>query len=330
MPAAADFLSDVFRLIRLSGALTFRFDITGHWYIKNAATEVSSLASVLPPGTDQIIIFHLVNAGRCRMRHPPEAWVDMCAGDIAVLAHGVAHEIANDTNAGPVPFREVLGKRSIFGLRSLRFERGTEPSVQIVCGFLGCSRRAFAPLCASLPDFCKVTLGEPARSLVRYADAEALDEAPGADTLRLRMAEILFMEAMRLHAKTLPQDATGWLAGLRDPLVARALQALHHAPCRSWSVAALAKASGSSRSTLATRFRDVMGESPMHYLVRLRMQLAASHLSERGCGIDAVASEVGYESSAAFQRAFKRCYGMPPAAWRRTVAAVAGGEANRA
>lgn len=321
-----DLLSDVFKLIRLTGALMFRFDVCGRWYIKNSATEASSMARLLPAGTDQIIIFHIVNEGECWMRDASGEWVHTTAGDAVVLAHGHAHDMANRIDGASVPFREVLGARSFHNLRSLYFERGPEPKVRIVCGFLGCSRRAFAPLCASLPAFCRVTLGESARSLVRYALSETLDERPGADTLRLRITELLFMEALRQYMLALPDDATGWLAGVRDPLVARAMQALHDAPADVWSVQTLATAAASSRSSLSARFREVIGEPPMRYLTRLRMQRAAGYLSEGGFSIEQVASAVGYESSAAFQRAFKRCFGMPPATWRRTV----GGAPDRA
>lgn len=313
----ADILSDVFRMVRLTGALMFRFEVRGRWFLANSATEASSMAQLLPPGTDQIIIFHIVNTGECWMRHPPGDWAHTRAGDAVMLAHGAAHQIASDKKAVPVPFRDVLGERSFVDLRNLRFAPGTEPRVEIVCGFLGCSRRLFAPLCASLPDFCKVALGEPAKALLRYAVSETLDERPGSDTLRVRMAEMLFMEALRLYIDDLPPDATGWLAAVRDPVVGRALRALHRTPGRHWSVDALAAETGSSRSNLAARFSEVLGEPPMHYLTKLRMHTAAGLLRERNGNVAFIANEVGYGSAAAFQRAFKHHFGMPPGAWRK-------------
>ncbi len=312
-----DILSDVFKMVRLTGALMFRLYVSGRWAIANSTTTADDLARLLPPGTDQVIVFHIVNEGECWMRHPPGDWVHTSAGDAVVLAHGHAHQIANLIEAAPVSFREVLGKRSFPDLRSLCFNLGTEPKVQIVCGFLGCNRRAFAPLCASLPDFCKVSLGEPAKLLLRYAISEALDEGPGADTLRVRMAELLFMEALRLYMKDLPADATGWLAAVRDPVVGRALRALHQSPGRHWSVETLATETASSRSNLAARFTAVLGEPPMHYLTRLRIHVAAGLLREQTVSVACIADEVGYGSAAAFQRAFKHHFGMPPGAWRR-------------
>ena len=254
---SADILSDVFRLVHLTGAMIFRFDVFGRWRIANSATTAADLARLLPSGTDQIIVFHIVSEGECWMRHPPGDWVHTRAGDAVMLAHGAAHDIANQIETVPIPFREVLGDRSFLALRSLRFDRGTEPTVQIVCGFLGCNKRAFAPLCTSLPDFCKVSFGEPAKALLRYAISETLNERPGANALRVRMAELLFMEALRLYMKSLPEKATDWLAAVRDPVVGRALHALHEAPDRHWSVKTLAAEAASSRSNLAERFRDL-------------------------------------------------------------------------
>lgn len=165
-----------------------------------------------------------------------------------------------------------------------------------------------------------VELDDRAEALLQYAANRALEECPGADSLRVRMAELLFVEVLRLYMQSLPEDATGWLAGLRDPLVGRALHALHETPCRRWSVEDLATVTASSRSVLAERFREIIGEPPMHYLTRLRMQLAARRLEGSRDSIARVADEVGYDSSAAFQRAFKRCFGEPPATWRRHAA----------
>ncbi|MGH8211878.1 MAG: AraC family transcriptional regulator [Rhodanobacteraceae bacterium] len=176
-----------------------------------------------------------------------------------------------------------------------------------------------------MPPMLKVKLGAQHDHLVEFTVAETLDDRPGAASLRVRLAELLFMGALRSYMQTLPADATGWLAGLRDPLVSRALQTLHAQPCQRWSVEGLAAAVAGSRSNLAARFRELIGEPPMHYLTRLRMQIAARQLRERTCSIASLADAVGYDSSAAFQRAFKRSFGMPPAAWRRNTGADASG-----
>lgn len=313
---AADLLSDVLTWVRLTGAVIFRIDVTGPWGVA-ANTRRETFAPALPPGTNNIIAFHIVVDGECWLRHPPDEGFQARIGDAVVLARGDPHELGDRAGRRIVPFDAVLSGRSILDLRRERFETGDAPRVSLLCGFLGCDRRAFEPLCASLPPVFRVNLGAHIRSLVHYAATQALDDTPGAGGLRARMAELLFMEALRLYMQSLPVDATGWLAGLRDPLVGRALRELHGAPTANWSVEALAERAASSRSNLATRFRAVVGEPPMHYLARMRMQLAARYLTERSCNIAEVAEDVGYDSSAAFQRAFKRCFGVPPAQWRR-------------
>lgn len=212
---------------------------------------------------------------------------------------------------------ELLAGGSILTARDLHFQHAGDGRSKVLCGFLGSDRRAFAPLFAALPALFRVRYGEAAQDLLRYAVATVRREAPGAHALRLRVAELLFVEALRQYLAQLPDDATGWLAGLRDPLVGRALSLLHRDPARAWNVDRLARAVDASRSALASRFSTLIGEAPMHYLTRLRLQRAAQRLRDTACGIDVIAAEVGYASSAAFQRAFKRSYGAPPGAWRR-------------
>jgi len=311
-----DLLSDVLTWVRLTGAVTFRIDVQGPWGIETRPTE-AMFAPALPADTNNIIAFHIVVDGGCWLRRPPDDWFQARVGDAVVLPKGDLHELGDHPGRATIPFEKVLAGRSALDLRHERFETGEAPWASLVCGFLGCDRRAFEPLCNSLPPVFCVALGRQAPELLHYAATKALDETAGAEGVRARTAELLFMEALRLYANALPADATGWLAGMRDPLVGRALRALHAAPARSWSVETLAARTASSRSSLAARFRDTVGEPPMHYLTRLRMQLAARHLAERTCNVADVAEAVGYDSCAAFQRAFKRCFGVPPAAWRR-------------
>jgi AraC-like DNA-binding protein len=311
-----DLLSDVLTMVRLTGALIFRVDIHGPWGIA-AHPTLEKYAALLPPDTNQIIAFHVVLDGECWVRHAAHDWFAVPTGKAVVVAHGDPHALGDQPGRTLVPFAAMLEGRSLLDLRHARFETGPGRSTSLLCGFLGCDRHAFEPLFHSLPPVFSVILGERLDALVHYAATDALDDRPGAASLRVRLAELLFMETLRLHMQSLPADATGWLAALRDPLVSRALRALHASPCRRWSVEELASTVASSRSSLATRFRELIGEPPMHYLTRLRMQLAARHLSQRACSMASVADEVGYDSSAAFQRAFKRCFGVPPATWRR-------------
>jgi AraC family transcriptional regulator, alkane utilization regulator len=313
---ADDLLSDALALVRLTGAFLFQVEVTGPWGVA-AHPTLDKFAPLLPAGTNQVIAFHIVLEGHCWVRHPTRDWLDVRAGHAVVIPHGDAHDLCDRPGRATVPFPSILQGRSMLDVRVARFDTGPGESTRLLCGFLGCDQRAFEPLCRSLPPLFEVDFGSRMDTLVSYTVANALDDDPGAAGLRGRLAELLFLCALRLHMQSLPANATGWLAGLRDPLVGRALHALHQSPCRRWSVEDLAAATASSRSVLAERFRVVIGEPPMHYLTRLRMQLAARRLTESRRSIASVADDVGYDSSAAFQRAFKRCFGMPPAAWRR-------------
>lgn len=311
-----DLLSEALTFMRLTGALIFRVDLSGPWSV-SSPPRVEQFAQMLPAGTTHVIAFHVVLQGACCVRRAPDGWVEVTAGEAVVFAQGDVHELADRPGRAGLPFTQMLGGQTLPDLRHLRFDNGVGAATSLLCGFLGCDRRAFEPLCRSLPALLVVRLDPSLDALVRYAVADALDDSPGTAGLRGRLAELLFLGALRLHLRELPADAAGWLAGLRDPLVSRALHAMHAQPSRDWSVTALARVSASSRSALATRFRELIGEPPMHYLTRLRMRLAAQKLSESRCSVASVAEEVGYDSSAAFQRAFKRHFEQPPAAWRR-------------
>lgn len=317
-----DLLSDALNLVHLTGGLIFRIDIRGPWGIA-ANPTLEKYAPLLPTGTNQIIAFHVVLDGECWMRrHVAVDWMRATAGEAVVFTDGGPHDLADRPERATVPFASMLGGRSVLDIRNERFATGPGEPTSILCGFLGCDRRAFEPLCRSLPPMIVVRLGTRMETLVRYAIVNALDDGPGAAGLRARLAELLFLSTLRLYIRGLPDNATGWLAGLRDPLVAHALQAMHAQPFRHWSVEDLATFTASSRSVLAARFREIIGDPPMRYLTRLRMQIAARRLTESRRSIDDIADAVGYDSSAAFQRAFKRCFGVPPATWRRHATTV--------
>jgi AraC-like DNA-binding protein len=153
--------------------------------------------------------------------------------------------------------------------------------------------------------------------LIAYALHELREHRSGGQVVKLRMAELLFVDVMRRYLEALPTGQTGWLAGLRDPLIARALALLHNAPARSWTLDELAAQAATSRSVLAERFVHLIGQPPMQYLRQLRMQLACRLLAEDSAKVISVAAAVGFESEAAFSRAFKKCVGLSPDEWRR-------------
>lgn len=314
-----ELLSDVLGRIRLSGAVLFRVAVRGQWCVQ-AGSDSQQIRSILPPGTRHVIAFHLVLKGRCWVRHPPEGWHQLEPNQVVVLPRGGAHHLGEHKTESPMPFRSLLGEQSLLDVHNLEYQLDSAPDTHILCGFLGCDRSAFAPLFDALPEAMIVTLPDRSRPLIEYAVQVTVNPAPDSLSLRTRLAELLFMEALRAHVRQLPESAGGWLAGLQHPRVRQVLETLHAAPADDWDVETLANRCGSSRSRLAREFKDVIGQAPMHYLAQLRMQQAARRLADSQCSIDSIATEVGYASSAAFQRAFKRCHGIPPGQWRRVYA----------
>ena len=192
----------------------------------------------------------------------------------------------------------------------------------LICVFFTCDVRPFNPLLEALPRFMRIGRGTSAATdallehFLNLASVESADKRAGAQSVLNKLSELLFIEAVRTYMDQLSSGNTGWLSGLRDPLVGRALSLLHAQPARSWTLDELAAQSGASRSGLVGRFTQMMGYPPIQYLTRWRMQLAARRLGERGAKVAAVAQEVGYDSEAAFSRAFKKFSGQSPSQWR--------------
>src|SRR5262249_38164118 len=226
-----------------------------------------------------------------------------------------------DLKLPPVPGREIIRRPAPGQLWSMR-HGGDGERARVVCGFLGCDGPDTNPVLASLPAVVKLTLQEGAaaewiRSTLRFAAEEVAAGRPGSETVLAKVSELLFVETVRRHAEGLPDDQTGWLAGLRDPYVARALALMHREVARAWTVDDLGREAGLSRSALADRFIRLLGMPPIHYLARWRMQVAMQKLRSSAASLAQVAETVGYESEAAFSRAFKKAVGTAPATWRR-------------
>jgi len=312
---SADLVSDVLRAVRLDGAFFYKVEAVEPWWVESVpALEVTP--RVLP-GSEHLIPYHVLVEGECwggLVGGPQEL---MHAGDVIVIPHGKAHTMSSApglrTPMPPVGLPE--NPQLPFVLRI-----GGEGSRRaiFVCGYLGCDRRPFNPLLASLPDVLLVRgekEGWPSLFSHRVLD-EVNAGRTGGRLMVTRLAELMFIEVVRRHVESLPSGDAGWLAGVRDAVVGRALGLLHERPARDWSLDDLARASSCSRSVLAERFAHLVGEPPMQYLIRWRMQLAALQLSTTSSKVSSVAREVGYDSEAAFSRAFKRLVGVSPAAWR--------------
>jgi AraC-like DNA-binding protein len=310
-----DPLSDVLRAVRLNGAFFYVFEGTAPWSISVAPAR--QLVPRVLPDADHLMAYHIVTAGTCWMGCKGDEPVQLQAGDAILFPHGDAHLASGQpAHRSGYPFYDHAPSRP---LETIRLGQGQGVRTSVVCGFLGCDARPYNPLLAALPRSMHVRgigvgwLSEFPRQVI----AEAWQTRVGGATMLTRMAELMFVEVVRRYTEELPAHRAGWLAGLRDPIVAPALAALHERPAHGWSLAELARVAASSRTVLTERFAQTVGLPPMQYLTEWRLQLAAEQLATGARKVAAVAAEVGYESEAAFSRAFKRSTGHAPAAWRR-------------
>jgi AraC-like DNA-binding protein len=313
-----DALSDVLRAVRLRGAVYFDVHASEPWVAE--APPGASMIRVIFPGSEHLISYHVITHGSCWGGIVGEPAVRLSAGDIIVFPHGDPHVMSSAPGMRGVPdfsvFRPLCEGQLPFSI-SLGTADVAE-SAHIVCGFLACDARPFNPLLAALPPVIHVAdaPGGALGAFVEFAIAESRQRRIGGECVLGRLSELMFVDVVRRYLETLPADRTGWLAGLRDPFVGRAITALHEHPERAWTLEALAREAGVSRSVLAERFTALVGQPAMQYLANWRMQVAAHHLSG-GDRVAAVADRVGYESEAAFSRAFKKVVGTPPGEWRK-------------
>jgi AraC-like DNA-binding protein len=316
-----DPLTDVLASVRLTGAVFFSIDGCGPWAA--AAPPANEVSGRVMPGAGHVLEFHAVTRGRCLGGVLGEEPVQLEAGDVICFPHGDAHVMSSGPGLRPIQMDVSMFEGSATARlpRSLKLGHGP-PDVHLVCGFLGCDARPFNPILASLPRTLRASDRDGSGSgwLTRFmevAEAEARNPRPGVDGVLARLSELMFVEVVRRHLETLPPDRVGWLAGLRDPHVGKALAAIHARPGEPWTLDGLGHEAGLSRSALADRFGVLVGEPPIQYLARWRMQIAAGLLATSHDGVAAIGARVGYASEAAFSRAFKKTVGVPPAAWRR-------------
>lgn len=315
-----DVVADVLRAVRLSGLVIFHTELTAPWGL--AVPPAAVLAGLFGLGTRRLIPFHAVAKGRCvSVLDGVEA---LGEGDVVMYPHGDAHVLASDAAVVPTPVGGLLPPLKPEQLAVVRYGGGGALT-RLVCGFAHCDEAVFNPLAACLP---RVLCGRgnggagatALHGLLQLALSEAATPRAGTTTLLTRLTELMFVEVLRTHIEALPAEQTGWFAGLRDPLVGRALQHLHAEPARDWSVDELGRTVGLSRSALVDRFNALVGQPPMTYLTHWRIQLATQLLRDSHASVATIAEQVGYASEAAFNRAFRRVVGKPPAAWRRAAA----------
>jgi AraC-like DNA-binding protein len=322
----ADTLSDVLQTVKLTGALFFITDAAPPWGVE--VPDGAALAPVILPRAQHVMSYHIVTRGSCWARLMGEPTVALEQGDIIIFPHGDPYVMSMD--AGGNAELDAEASKAVFGMMAdgrlpftIREGGEGDDRLNLVCGFLGWDVRPFNPLLSTLPRLLHVRRPANAEDdllsqLIALTIAESRQKRAGADCIRLRLSELMFIEVVRRYFRDLLPGQSGWLSGLRDPFVGRALVLLHGQPAHPWVLEELAESVGLSRSALAERFTQLVGQPPMQYLSRWRMQVAARLLADGAMKVSAVARSVGYSSEAAFSRSFKKVTGVSPAAWRQS------------
>ena len=320
-----DALSDVLKSVRLEGAVYLNAEFTAPWCVRAKFGLAKGRARMA--GADHVVFFHFIVDGRCKVKVGDGDVLVAGTHDLVIFPQQEHHVMGSDVQLAPVEASTLIDPNtprdtSLFQLR----HGGGGEATHIVCGFLACDRSVFRLLFDTLPRVMIIPMRSgPAaamlQDLMRVGVRESFDSRPGADSLLAKLSELMFVEAIRVYIESLPPEGRGWLAGVRDAQVGRALALLHADPRKAWTVEDLAHAAALSRSALAERFTSLVGEPPMQYLTRWRLALAAGALRTSDRAIAQIADEYGYESESAFNRAFKREFELPPAAWRRQRAA---------
>jgi AraC-like DNA-binding protein len=316
----ADILSDVLRAVRLTGAIYFDFELTSPWVAE--APPSREIAAKVMPGSQRVIEYHLVARGACWGHAVGQEPIRLNEGDLIVFPQGDAHVMSSAPGMRAKPDMAAFARQTTPLPMMYELGGGGPDRARVVCGFLGLDERPYNPLLAALPNVIHLSAAgansgaSGLGTLLAMAVKESGSARAGGENVLARLSELVFVEAVRRYLETLPPAQTGWLAGLRDPVVGQSLAALHGEPSQGWTVDRLARLVGLSRSVFAERFTEMVGEPPMQYLALWRMQLASRLLMEGG-RVAEVAAAVGYESEAAFSRAFKKLVGQAPATWRR-------------
>jgi AraC-like DNA-binding protein len=319
-----DTLSDVLRAVRLTGAVFIDVNVGKPWATWAPASK--HLIPLIMPDAQHLMSYHLVMEGECFAVPKGRDPVALKAGDLIVFPHGDGHTMCTDPGLR-APEAVDLNEFDTSKPRPWKITGGDgKDRLKLFCGFLGCDVRPFNPLLAALParihcSGSNAACKERLNSFYQMAVAESNGARMGGDSVLAKLSELLFIELVRMYLESLPSEQSGWLAGLRDRHVGQALALLHAHPAKPWTLEDLSAEVGLSRSALADRFTGFVGMPPMQYLSKWRMQLASGMLSTGQGNIARIAADVGYDSEAAFSRAFKKIVGMPPAAWRKNQAA---------
>ncbi len=319
-----DVLADVMRAISLKGALYFEVNASDPWISMNPSMD--QIGSSMMPDTDHVIPFHIILEGNIFTKLGDDSYgpVSIGAGDVLMLPTGGKHIITSDLETwegtpADVDFYKAAARSSKpFTMMNIG---ANGDKANLICGYLGCDRSPFNPLVGILPNMLvlKNCLGEDKlmRELVNTAVLESKANSSGAHTMVAKLSELMFLRALRQCMDTLDSNnVQNWLTALKDKHIGQVLELIHNDPTKKWTLEALSKSTGMSSSSLSERFHRFVGEPPMSYLARWRMELAG-RLLKQGLMVEAVAHEVGYSSESAFQRTFKKIMGTSAGQWRK-------------
>lgn len=319
-----DALSDVLRVTRLTGGVFVDAEFFEPWCMLSEL-EADFYPPCLGP-VSHLILYHYVVEGRLNVRVGNEPAFELGPGDVVIFPRNDQHLLGSHLDRRPVLGSDVVVESETGGLATIRLG-GNGPRTHVICGFLGCDDSENNPVISLLPSSLRLRTGDGGnaewiRATFQYAANEVATGGAGSETVMAKLSELLFIEAVRRYAESQQNEVTGWMAGLRDPYVARALALFHGRIDHSWTVEELGREVGLSRSALGDRFTRLIGQAPMHYLANWRMQVAAQSLRSSDDSLAQIAGRIGYESEAAFSRAFKKSFGSAPATWRRSRASI--------
>jgi len=314
-----DALAEVLKVVKLQGAMFYNGEFSAPWSLRSPPSRI--IAPYLAPEAEHVIIYHLLTEGRAYARLEDGERVALDAGEIVVFPHGDPHIIENGSLTKTMDLSQELARIFCDGLKLARLGGGGELT-RFVCGYMACELRLSQVFLRGLPPMFKVRIRDDAsgrwlENSIRFSVNQADGSLAGGEAVLAKLSEVLFVETLRRYIAGLRPQETGWLAGARDSEVGKALALMHRNPAHPWTLAVLAKEVGLSRSVLAERFRYYLNESPIAYLTRWRLQLGSQMLSSTSYSVAQIAAEVGYESEAAFNRAFKREFTIPPARFRK-------------
>jgi AraC-like DNA-binding protein len=315
-----DAYSEIVSRVKLNSALYFNAEFSAPWGVGIRNGE--ELAPILCPGAQHILNYHYVLEGRAFAKlHGGPAMV-LQRGDVVVFPRGSAHLLTSDPDSNSTLETDAALAKIKSGEMTLLQVGGGGAKTRFVCGFVACDPHLSKPVFEGLPDMFKVNIstdrgGRWLEASILHLVEEAASNKQGSQAMLAKVSEALVVETLRRYLATLPVAGKGWLAGARDPIVGKTLALMHTRVAESWTTVELARQVGISRTVLMERFTRLLAEPPIAYLTRWRLSLAAQSLAGTSHGMSEIASEIGYESEAAFSRAFKREFGMPPARYRK-------------